>query len=162
MAADRIVILGAGFGGLTVAEALDPVAGMGKADLTLVDRNAAFQMGFSMQWVFAGRRRPDEGERPYSALATHNVRFIHDEVAAIDPANRVVHTRSRRLPYDHLVLALGAELAPEIVPALGEAAYNLCDLGSVGQFRVALDAIEKGVAMIAIARSEEHTSQLHS
>ena len=151
MAADRIVILGAGFGGLTVAEALDPVAGMGKADVTLVDRNAIFQMGFSMQWVFAGRRRPDEGERPYSALATRNVRFVHDEVAAIDPANRLVHTRSRRLPYDHLVLALGAELAPELVPGLGEGAYNLCDLGSVGQFRAALDSIEKGVAMIAIA-----------
>lgn len=151
MAADRIVILGAGFGGLTVAETLDPLAGMGKADLTLVDRNASFQMGFSMQWVFAGRRRPEEGERPYSSLATRNVTFVHDEVAAIDPANRFVQTRSRRLPYDHLVLALGADLAPESVPGLGEGAYNLCDLESVGQFRAALDAIDKGVVVIAVA-----------
>src|SRR4030067_779961 len=108
-------------------------------------------MGFWMEWVCAGRRGPGEGERSYSALATRNVRFVHDEVAAIDPANRLVHTRSRRLPYDHLVLALGAHLAPELVPGLGEGAYNLCDLGSVGQFRAALDSIEKGVARIAIA-----------
>ena len=148
---ERIVILGAGFGGLAVAEELDPLMGTGKVDVTLVDRNPTFHMGFSMQWVLVGRRRAEEGERPYTSLTARNVKFIHDEVAAINTADRLVHLRSRRLPYDRLVLALGAELAPELVPGLAEGGYNLCNLGSVTQLRATLQAIDHGSVLIAVA-----------
>ncbi len=148
---ERIVILGAGFGGLAVAEELDSLMGTGKADVTLVEREPVFSMGFSMQWVLAGRRRPEEGERAYSSLATRNVRFLLDEVCAIDTSDRIVHTRSRRLPYDRLVLALGAELAPELVPGLAEGAYNLCDLDSVNQLKAALQVVDHGTVLIAVS-----------
>ncbi len=148
---ERIVILGAGFGGLAVAEGLDPLMGTGKVDVTLVDRNPAFNMGFSMHWVLVGRRRPEEGERRYASLATRNVRFVLDEVSGIDTTDRIVHLKSRPLPYDRLVLALGAELVPETVPGLAEGAYNLCSLASVIQLKAAVEAIDHGTVLLAVS-----------
>jgi len=147
----KVVILGAGFAGLTLAAELEPLAAAGKADVVLVERNAAFQMGFSIQWVLAGRRTPAVGQREYASVRTKHVRFLQDEVAAIDVKGKVVHTRSQRLSYDRLVIALGAELAPDLVPGLADAAYNLCDMGSIVQFREALRGIDRGSVLIAVS-----------
>lgn len=148
---ERVVILGGGFAGLTLATELDGLAAEGKADVSLVERNASFQMGFSMQWVLAGRRRPEEGMRPYTALRPRFVRVVHDEVAAIDTASGIVYTKAHRLPYDRLVVALGAELGPELVPGLAEGAYNLCDVASVLQLKGAIEAIEQGTVLVMVA-----------
>ena len=151
MPMQRVVVLGAGFGGLTLATELDVLAGKGKADVTLVDRNTHFSMGFSMQWVLAGRRGPEEGQRPYTAVRARHVRFVHDEIGAIDTAEQMVHTKAHRLRYDHLVIALGAELSPELVPGLAAGAYNLCDMHSVVQLKAAVERIEHGVVAIAVS-----------
>ena len=64
----RIVILGAGFAGLAAAAGLDYLAAEGKVELVLIDKSAHFSMGFSMQWVLAGRRKPGEGQKPYADM----------------------------------------------------------------------------------------------
>jgi len=142
--------LGAGFAGLTLAEELEPIAATARAVVTLVERNAHFTMGFNMQWAMVGRRRPEEGMRPYQALRARHVHFLHDEVIAIDTDNQTVYTRSQRLPYQHLVIALGAELAPETFPGLVEGAYNLCDIASVLQLRSALEHVAEGTVLVAV------------
>lgn len=145
------MILGGGFAGLTLAVELDSLAVSGQADVALVERMPAFQIGFAMEWVLAGRRSRDEGARPYSALRARHVRFFQDEVVAIDAPGHVVQTRAARLPYDHLVIALGAELAPELVPGLAEASYNLCDMTSVQQLTAAVGRVESGTVVILVA-----------
>src|SRR3989337_2837480 len=115
---EQIVILGGGFAGLTLATELDRLAAEGKAEVTLVERNASFQMGFSMQWVLAGRRTPEQGQRSYSDLRAPHVRFLPDQVASTDTNARTVHSKAHELKYDRLVVALGAELALELVPGL--------------------------------------------
>jgi sulfide:quinone oxidoreductase len=147
----HVVVLGAGFGGLTVATELDSMAGAGKIDVALVDRNTHFSMGFSMQWAMVGRRRPEDGQRPYTSFKARHAKFVHDEIVAIDTTSRTVRTRSRRLDYDYLVIALGAELAPELIPGLAEGAYNLCDLGSVMQLRAAVEGIDRGTLVVAVS-----------
>lgn len=147
----RVVILGAGFGGLTVASELDPLAAAKELDVTLVDRNTHFNMGFTLQWTLAGRRSAEEGHRPYTSLRSRHVTFVHDEIAAIDTDARVVETKSGPLEYDDLVIALGAELAPETIPGLAEGAYNLCDAESVSQLKSVLDRLEWGTVVVAIS-----------
>jgi sulfide:quinone oxidoreductase len=147
----HVVILGAGFGGLAIASELDSLAEVGKARVTLVDKSPHFSMGFSLQWTLAGRRNPEEGQRAYAARRMQHVKFVHDEIFLIDTARRTVQTRSQNLAYDHLVVALGAALVPEIIPGLAEGAYNLCELRSVLQLKAALESIEKGTVVIAIA-----------
>jgi sulfide:quinone oxidoreductase len=122
MVCQKIVILGGGFGGLTLAAALKPLAKSGKADVILIERSPEFRMGLSMQWVLAGRRKAEEGLRPYTSLRSKRVTFLQEEVVAIQTAEQAVHTKSRRVAYDYLVIALGAELAPELVPGLSQAA----------------------------------------
>jgi sulfide:quinone oxidoreductase len=77
-------------------------------------------------------------------LRARHVRFVQDEVVAVDAPGHVVHTRSARLPYDHLVIALGPELAPELVPGLAEASYNLCDMNSIQQLTPLWDGSNRG------------------
>jgi sulfide:quinone oxidoreductase len=146
-----VVILGAGFGGLTLAAELDPLAKAGKARVTLVDKSPHFSMGFSLQWAMAGRRSPEEGQRAYAARLMQHVKFVHDEILLIDTTRRMVKTRSLTLAYDDLIVALGAELVPEIIPGLAEGGYSLCDLRSVLQLKAALESIEKGTVMVAIS-----------
>src|SRR3989338_4271989 len=99
----RVLILGAGFGGLTAATELDPLVRDGKAEVTVIDREARFSMGFSMQWVLAGRRQPEEGERPYSSLQAQHVRFVQDDIISLDTRQKTVRTRSREFSYEYLV-----------------------------------------------------------
>ena len=146
----HIIILGAGFAGLALASELDDLARSGTTDVTLVDRSDRFTMGFTMQWALAGRRAPEEGARLYASLRTRHVTFVHDEIVGIDVGARIVRTKSRQLPYDHLVIALGAELAPELVPGLSEAAYNLYELSSVLQFKDAIARLQGGVVAIVV------------
>jgi len=148
---DRILILGAGFAGLTIATVLDGVAESGRAQVTLVDRNAGFSMGLGMEWVLVGRRTPDEGHRRYSTLRARHVRFLRDEIVKIDPQHRVVETRARRLEYDHLVIALGAELAPELVAGLAEGGHNLCDMASVERLQGEIERIEAGTVLVIVS-----------
>ena len=148
---EQIVILGAGFGGLTLATELDRLASDGKAEVTLVERNASFQMGFSMQWVLADRRTPEQGQRSYSALKAPHVRFLHDEIASIDTSARTVHTKAHDLDYDRLVVALGAELAVELVPGLAEGAYNLCDVSSILHLKQAVSTINVGTVHVLVS-----------
>ncbi len=147
----RIVILGGGFGGLTLAAALEPLAKSGKADVVLIERSPEFRMGLSMQWVLAGRRKAEEGLRAYSSLRSKRVPFIREEAVSIQTGEQAVHTKSRRIEYDYLVIALGAELAPELVPGLSAAAYNLYDFDSVLQFKSALGGLRSGTVLIAVA-----------
>jgi sulfide:quinone oxidoreductase len=146
-----IVILGAGFGGLTLAAELNHLAEEGKANVTLIDRNSSFSMGFSMQWVLMDRRKPEIGERYYSTLKSRHVKFIQDEIVAIEKEKNILHTKSYHLTYDYLVVALGAELSMKSVPGLEGNAYNLCDLASVMQLKNELKSINEGTIAIVIA-----------
>ena len=146
----HIVILGAGFGGLAAATELNHLAGEGKVRVTLVERNRHFSMGFSMQWTLVGRRPLEAGLRSFDNLAARHVAFLHDEVVGIDTAARAVFTRSRRLDYDALLVATGAELAPEVIPGLSEGAFNLCDGPSVLQLRAAVETLKRGTLLIAV------------
>ena len=142
--ARNIVLLGAGFGGLALAEQLNDVAVSGKAAVTLVDRKRHFNMGFSLQWVLMGRREAEEGMRSYASMLADGVRFVHDEIVAVDTEAKTVHTRTRRLPYDDLVIATGAAMDPGRIPGLGEASYNLCSVDHVVQLKQALSESSRG------------------
>lgn len=147
----RVVILGAGFGGLTVATELDHLATTRKVHITLIDRKAEFQMGFAPQWVLAGRRKAEDGRRSYQMIAARRTNFMQAEVMAIDPVLKTVSTKSSQVAYDFLIIALGAEMAPELLPGLPGPAHDLHDMASVVEFKAALEKLEKGTVAIAVS-----------
>lgn len=115
----RIVILGAGFGGLELATRLSEEWG-DDADIVLIDRSDSFVMGFSKLDVMFGRATADAVRHPYSSIAKPGVTFVQSEVRAIDPVARRVDTDAGTFDSDILVVALGADLDPSATPGLAE------------------------------------------
>jgi sulfide:quinone oxidoreductase len=73
-------------------------------------------------------------------------------VEAIDPAERTVTAGGRTLAGDAIVIALGAELAPETIPGLGESGQNLYSIRGAEAIRDALWSLPSGrVAVLTAA-----------
>jgi len=103
----RVVIVGAGFGGLATAKAL---AGT-DVEVTLVDRSNHHLFQPLLYQVATATLSPADIASAARALVQGpNVQVIMDEVIGVDTTHKLVMTRSRKnLPYDYLVLATGAD-----------------------------------------------------
>jgi sulfide:quinone oxidoreductase len=115
-----VMVLGAGVGGLTVADALGEYLSDGDRIL-LVDRSDRQWLGLSLLWVLRGWREPDQVQTSLDRISRRGLEFVHGEVEAILPAEHRVRVSGRELAYDALVIALGAEAAPDAVRGVAEA-----------------------------------------
>lgn len=108
MEADRpihVVVLGAGFGGLTFCRAFEHP----RAHITLIDRqNHHLFQPLLYQVATAGLSAPEIAQ-PIRSIFRHrpDVNVCLDEVVDIQPAERRVVTRTLEFTYDYLVVALG-------------------------------------------------------
>jgi sulfide:quinone oxidoreductase len=118
--ASRIVVLGAGFGGLELASALSETLGA-DASVTLIDEGDSFMFGYSKLELLFGRASREALSLPYAAIAKPGVRFVQETVTAIDPESRHVGTDRGEYDADYLAVALGAELAYAATTGLTEA-----------------------------------------
>src|SRR5918995_2337626 len=122
----RVLILGGGFGGSAAARRLKQTLGE-EDEVILVDRRDHFMVGFRKTWALTGQSALEEGQRPLDSLTSLGIRVMRDPVTRIDPTSRTAWMGDQRLSADALVVALGADLAPEAIPGLQEHAYNVYD-----------------------------------
>jgi sulfide:quinone oxidoreductase len=115
--AARIVVLGAGFGGLELSSTLSEELAE-EVDVTLIDANDAFVFGYSKLDVMFGRTSLDAVRLPYSAIAKPGVRFVREIVTAIDPEKKRVTTDGGTHDADYLVVAVGADYDFDHTPGL--------------------------------------------
>jgi NADH:ubiquinone reductase (H+-translocating) len=108
-AAPRVVIVGAGFGGLTAAQAL----GRAQAEITVVDRKNHHTFQPLLYQVATAGLSPGEIAAPIrSILRRHkNVEVLLAEVTGFDLDRRVVETADQHIRYDYLIIAAGASHA---------------------------------------------------
>jgi sulfide:quinone oxidoreductase len=91
----RILVLGAGFGGLELSTMLSEALG-GDIDVTLIDKGDAFYFGFSKLDVMFGYTTRDAVMLPYGKILKPGVRFLQETISSIDPiAKRVTGGRAR-------------------------------------------------------------------
>jgi NADH dehydrogenase/putative oxidoreductase len=102
----RIVIIGAGFGGMACASALRSA----RAAVTLVDRANYHLFQPLLYQVATAALSPGDIAAPVRPLFRDapNTRVLLGEVTAIDTARRQVQVDDREVPYDYLVVATGA------------------------------------------------------
>src|SRR4051794_2472230 len=105
----RVVVLGAGFGGLELSTTLSEELG-DRVEVVLIDKADGFVFGFSKLDVMFGRREADTVVHAYSDVVKPGVRFVQATITAIDPAERRVETDAGSFEADVLVVALGADL----------------------------------------------------
>ena len=91
----RVLVLGAGFGGLELSTMLSEALG-DDVDVTLIDKSDAFVFGFSKLDVMFGRATPEAVRLPYSDIAKPGVRFLRETITAIDPESATRDDRRRR------------------------------------------------------------------
>ena len=113
----RVLVLGAGFGGLELSTLLSEALG-DRLDLTLIDKNDSFVFGYSKLDVMFGRKTPDAVRLAYRNIVKPGVRFRQETITAIDPERRRVTTQSGTYDADVLVVALGADYDPDATPGL--------------------------------------------
>ena len=119
----RILVLGAGFGGLELTTRLADELG-DEAEVVLIDRADGFVFGFSKLDVMFGRTTAEAVRHPYRDLVKPGVRFVQTTIRSIDPARRRVETDAGAFDGDVMVVALGADLDPAATPGLVEAGHE--------------------------------------
>ena len=120
----RVVVVGAGFGGLAAAKALDDV----DVDVTVVDqRNHHTFQPLLYQVATAGLGVDDICYATRGIFhRQHNARAVQAQVVGVDFDARLLHVaEGAPLPYDHLILALGAVTADFGVPGVAEHGFGL-------------------------------------
>ncbi len=146
----EVVILGGGFGGWVAANEIR----RGLPDnchVTLVDRNASSCLGLSLLWLITGERHPDRISRSFSSLERHGISIVQGDIEAIDPRRRELVVGRKRLSGDYLVVALGAEHAPETIPGLQEAGHDLYTLSGADALRNVLADFTGGRLVVMTA-----------
>lgn len=113
----RILILGAGFGGLELSTSLSEGLGDG-IDVTLIDKSDGFVFGYAKLDMLFGRTSEAMIRNPYSAFARPGVRLLRETVTAIDAEARRVTTDVGIHHADVLVIALGADYDVSSTPGI--------------------------------------------
>lgn len=147
--APKILILGAGFGGLQAATRLKEELNA-SADITLIDKNDSFFIGFTKFDVMFGRRSSEDVKSYYKDLAIEGINFVQDSIEKIDPDNKVVKTISADFSYDYLIVALGADLAPEAIPGFVDGGHEFYSLGGAEKINPVISNFESGTLLISI------------
>lgn len=146
----RVVVLGAGFGGLELTALLSEAIA-DRLDLTLIDKNDSFVFGYSKLDVMFGRKPPAAVRLDYRAIVKPGVRFRRETITAIDPHARRVATTGGSYEADFLVVALGADYDFAATPGLAEGGHEFYSMAGAERLRAALPAFSKGRAIVGVA-----------
>src|SRR5206468_4913405 len=103
----RVVIIGAGFGGLRAARALRKAP----VDVVLVDRHNYHLFQPLLYQVATAGLEPEQIARPVRAIlrGQRNFEFKMVEVTGLDCAAKQILTDAGQIRYDYLILAVGGE-----------------------------------------------------
>jgi len=145
-----VLILGGGVGGLVTANEVRKRLPR-EHRVVLVDRESSFVFAPSLLWLMTGGRAAEKISRPLGRLGRKGIEFVHGVIERIDPERREAIVDGRALSGDHLVIALGAELAPENVPGLAEAGFTFYSLDGAQKLQEALVRFSGGRLVVLTA-----------
>ena len=150
MAGKCVVLVGGGIGGLIAANHLRRLLNS-EHRVVVVDRSSSHCFSPSFPWLILGWRRPSGITRDLSKLLRKGVEFVQGDVTAIDIEKRQVVTAEAELSFDYLVVALGADLAPEAISGLAESYHGFYDLESAQRLAEALPQFQEGTVAVVIS-----------
>jgi sulfide:quinone oxidoreductase len=145
----RVVVLGAGFGGLELSTRLSEEFG-DAIDVVLIDQNDAFVFGFSKLDVMFGRATPAGVRHAYRDVVKPGVRFVQTVVRSIDPAAKRVETDAGTFEGDVLVVALGADLDPAATPGLLDGGHEFYTVEGAFAAREVIENFDGGRVLIGV------------
>ncbi|NTW00789.1 MAG: NAD(P)/FAD-dependent oxidoreductase [Oscillochloris sp.] len=129
----RVLIIGAGFGGINAARTLANK----DVDVLMIDRNNYHGFWPLLYQVATAGLEPESVAYPVRAIVRSfsNVSFMMAEVSQIDFATKLVHTPTIALPYDYLIIAAGSANNFFGNDKLAEHTYGLKDIDDAERLR---------------------------
>lgn len=152
LSGQTVAILGGGTGGVVLANTLRRLLGR-EHRIVVVDRNEHHEFAPSLLWMMLGQRRPEQIRRPLARLQRKGIEVLRAEVQALDLGGRTVQTSQGNLPYDYLVVTLGAETTLDPIPGLAEAGHDLYSVQGVQRLHGALQQFRGGRVVVLVARA---------
>ena len=145
-----ILVLGGGIGGTVAATRLRRLLPR-EHRVVLVERESQHVFSPSFLWVMTGQRSAAQISRPMAAIAKGGIEWIQGTIERIDPAARTIRVGGTELSGDYLVIALGADLAPETVPGLAQAGHNFYSLSGSESLRDARLKAQSGRIVVLVS-----------
>lgn len=150
--ATEIVVLGGGVGGTLAANLLARALSRKQAHITLIDQTGTHVYQPGWLYVPFGGDLPPAWERPEKSLLSRKVDLVVGEVMRIDRETRRVEMGDGSgYPFDELVIATGASLAPEAVPGYIEGAHHFYSAEASLRLKDALEAFKGGKIVVGVA-----------
>jgi NADH dehydrogenase len=132
----KIVILGAGYGGILTALRLQKELNYNEADVTLVNKHDYHYITTHLHMPAAGTDHPDNARVNISKLIDEfKIDFVKSTVVQIRPQDRKVILEDGTLSYDYLVIGLGGEPETFGIPGMTEHAFFIRSINSVRLIR---------------------------
>jgi sulfide:quinone oxidoreductase len=145
----RVLVLGAGFGGLELATTLSERLG-DEVEVTLIDKGEGFVFGFAKLDVLFGRRSVEQVRLPYAEFGKPGVRLLRETVTAIDPRARSVSTDAGSHKADYLVIALGADYDVAATPGLAEGGNEFYSVAGAERLAELLQDFSAGKVVVGV------------
>jgi sulfide:quinone oxidoreductase len=137
------LVLGAGLGGTVAAQTLRRLLPR-EHRVVLVERAEQHVFPPSLLWLMVGERSAEAISRPTGHAARSGIELVRGSVSALDPSAKTVQVGAQTLHGDALVIALGAEYAPQAIPGLAEAGLCIYTLDGASAILDALERFENG------------------
>lgn len=150
MTGKRILILGGGVGGIVTANALRRQLGT-EHRITVIDKQDVHVFSPSLLWVMVGSRQPAQVTKDLRRMLRPGVELLAATVHEIDPDRQRVRVSKGELAYDYLVVALGADLAPQAMSGFSEAARTPFDLEGAAGIWSALGSFNRGRVAVLVS-----------
>ena len=149
MAGKEIIVLGGGIGGVAVSDRLRRLLPP-EHRITVIDKSPDHIFLPSLPWVATGYRRPAGIKRSLRRLENKGISFINQPVSTVGVAERTVTAGGEERRFDYLVMSLGADLYPENITGLSEAAHFFYTLTGAEALKEALSDFKGGKVVILI------------
>lgn len=145
----QIVILGGGSGGIVAASKLGREIGT-EHDVTLIDRRADHVFMPAFLFMMVGQRQPEDITRKLKKLEKRNVKVRQAEIIGIDPFRQEVTLNTEKLHYDYLIVSLGLQTRPDMIPGFAKGAHHAWELDAALRLRTALEAFNGGRILVGV------------
>jgi sulfide:quinone oxidoreductase len=121
----RLLVLGGGTAGTTLANKLRPRLPGGEWDIVVVDRETGHHYQPGYLFIPFGRYRPDDVVRPKQDYLRRGISLMVGEVDVVDPdLGQVRLIDGTVIPYDYLVVATGTTPRPDQTPGMDGAGWH--------------------------------------
>lgn len=149
-AAQTVVVLGGGVGGVAAANRLRRRLDR-RHRVVLVNRDPDFTFAASYLWVMSGHRSAKQVTRPLRVLERRGIEVVIADIEAIDPVTRTATAGGREITADHLVVSLGADYATDAISGLGDHGETFATLSGAQRLNPSIKGMTKGRVLVVTA-----------